>query len=136
MEFTGDEVASMLDELGSTQDRINDFNEQLAAVTVTATSHDRSMTATVGGDGKLADLKLSGTSWRSMPPKELTAKLTGVIVEAQNKAAERVQELADQFQPQAGGMLDDDFDIESMLGSLMADLGAQPKRATEGGLHG
>jgi len=120
------DVTGALEELRAQQDKIAAAVGKLDEVTATASSKDRTVTATVDGQGRLTDLDFQGRRWREMAPKELGAKIVEVVAEAQREAAGATNAVMAGIAP-TGVDLDalraNGPDIESMITAAIDDLG-------------
>jgi DNA-binding protein YbaB len=81
---------------------IDGLQQQLTALRVSVTSDDELVTATVAGDGQLAQLELSPHAYRAGDPAKLAATITATVRKASAQATERVVELISAFLPPSG----------------------------------
>ncbi|MFF0911978.1 YbaB/EbfC family nucleoid-associated protein [Microbacterium enclense] len=93
MQFTGDDIEQMMSEVRQTHADLAARAADIDALTATATSKDRVLSATVDARGVLTDLKITGQSWRELAPKELCTKIVAVVAQAQREVQERGQAL-------------------------------------------
>ena len=120
------ELTEALQGLRAQQDKIATAVGKLGEVTATAATKDRTITATVDGQGTLTELTFQGRRWREMAPQELGAKIVEVVAEAQREAAGTTNELIagltppglDLEQLRANGP-----DIDAMIDSAIQDVG-------------
>lgn len=89
MQFTGDDIEQMMTEVRQTHAHLAARAADIDALTATATSKDRVLSATVDARGVLTDLRMTGQSWRELAPKELCAKIVAVVAQAQREVQER-----------------------------------------------
>ncbi|WJS89871.1 YbaB/EbfC family nucleoid-associated protein [Microbacterium testaceum] len=89
MQFTGDDIEQMMTEVRQTHADLAARAADIDALTATATSKDRVLSATVDARGVLTDLRMTGQSWRELAPKELCAKIVAVVAQAQREVQER-----------------------------------------------
>ncbi|PNW10764.1 hypothetical protein C1632_03160 [Microbacterium testaceum] len=89
MQFTGDDIEQMMTEVRQTHADLAARAADVDALTATATSKDRVLSATVDARGVLTDLRMTGQSWRELAPKELCAKIVAVVAQAQREVQER-----------------------------------------------
>jgi hypothetical protein len=102
--------------LRAEQTRIRAASDQMNAVTGSATSKDRMISATVDHQGRLVDLKLKGTRYRQLAPAELTAHIVETVRAAQDSAARTSAEtLAGLLPPGLGLPVDGEFDLDAMF---------------------
>ncbi|UUU23654.1 YbaB/EbfC family nucleoid-associated protein [Streptomyces sp. DSM 40750] len=92
-----DEVQSQLDEA---LDRAGQAQEALTAVSGTATSKDRLVSATVDARGTVTDLKFHTTRYRTMAPSELSALLLDTIGRAQQEVMAQMDEVLGPIAPE------------------------------------
>lgn len=93
MQFTGDDIEQMMSEVRQTHADLAARAADIDALTATATSKDRVLSATADARGVLTDLKITGQSWRELAPKELCTKIVAVVTQAQREVQERGQAL-------------------------------------------
>jgi YbaB/EbfC DNA-binding family len=102
--------------LRAEQTRIRAASDQMNAVTGSATSKDRMISATVDSRGRLVDLKLKGTRYRQLAPAELTARIAETVREAQDSAARTsAATLAGLIPPELGLPVDGEVDLDAMF---------------------
>jgi hypothetical protein len=120
------EMTEALTSLRAEQEQIATALGKLGDVTASATTKDRTIKATVDGQGRLVELDLKGQKWREMAPKELCAKIVEVVAEAQQQASGTVIELMSGLVP-AGVDLErlrvDGPDVTAMITSAIEDTG-------------
>jgi DNA-binding protein YbaB len=92
-----DEVQTQLDEA---LDRAGQAQEALTAVSGTATSKDRLVSATVDARGAVTELKFHTTRYRAMAPTELSALLLDTIAKAQQEVSARLEEVLGPIGPE------------------------------------
>lgn len=101
------ELSEALNGLREQQGQIEDAVGKLDEVTATAASKDRTVAATVNGQGKLTELEIKGTRWREMAPKEFAAKVVEAVAAAQEQAAAESTALM-------AGLLPDGMDLDKL----------------------
>ena len=120
------EMTEALTSLRADQEKIAAALGKLGEVTASATTKDRTIKATVDGQGRLVELDLKGQKWREMAPKELGAKIVEVVTEAQQQASGATVELMAGLTP-TGVDLErlrvDGPDLEAMIASAIEDSG-------------
>ncbi len=110
------DLEAALAELRAGTARIREASDRMHAVTGTATTKDRMVSATVDSQGKLVDLTLKGTRYRQMAPAELTARIVETVREAQEQAARDSAEMLSGLLPPGLGMpVGGDFDLDEMF---------------------
>ncbi|GAB3400909.1 hypothetical protein GCM10027515_09250 [Schumannella luteola] len=130
MQFTGDEIEQMMAETRETHARLAERAAEVEALTATATSKDRVLSATVDARGVLTDLKITGQSWRELAPKELCSRIVDVVAQAQSDVQNRGRELLegagpDGLDPTAG--LPSADEMTAMMQDLVAQFGEVSK---------
>ncbi|TPW77906.1 YbaB/EbfC family nucleoid-associated protein [Schumannella soli] len=130
MQLTGDEIEQMLAEARETHAQLAERAAEAEALTATATSKDRVLSATVDARGILTDLKITGQSWRELAPKELCSKIVDIVAQAQHDVQERGKQLFDGVGPDGldptAGMPSAD-EMTSMLQGLITQFGEETK---------
>lgn len=120
------EMTEALTSLRAEQEKIAAALGKLGEVTASATTKDRTIKATVDGQGRLVELALKGQKWREMAPKELGVKIVEVVTEAQRQASGATAELMAGLTP-TGVDLErlrvDGPDLEAMITSVIEDTG-------------
>ncbi|WP_295831846.1 YbaB/EbfC family nucleoid-associated protein [uncultured Microbacterium sp.] len=99
MQFTADDIERMLTEVRQSHADLAARAADIEALTATATSKDRVLSATVDARGELTDLRITGQSWRELAPKELCAKIVAVVAQAQREVQERGRALLSEDGP-------------------------------------
>ena len=120
------EMTDAMRGLREKQEQIAAAMGSLQETTASATTKDRTIKATVDGQGRLTELAFNGQRWRDLAPKELGAKIVEVVADAQRQAAASVNELMGGLVP-AGVDLerlrDAGPDLESMMDDAIEDAG-------------
>ena len=120
------EMTEALTSLRAEQEKIAAALGKLGEVTASATTKDRTIKATVDGQGRLVELDFKGQKWRDLAPKELGAKIVEVVTEAQQQASGATVELMAGLTP-AGVDLErlrvEGPDLEAMVTSVIEDSG-------------
>lgn len=120
------EMTEALTSLRAEQEKIAAALGKLGEVTASATTKDRTIKATVDGQGRLVELDFKGQKWRDLAPKELGAKIVEVVTEAQQQASGATVELMAGLTP-AGVDLKrlrvEGPDLEAMITSVIEDSG-------------
>jgi DNA-binding protein YbaB len=128
MQLTGDEIEQMLAEARATHAQLAERAAEVEALTATAASKDRTVSATVDARGVLTELKITGQSWRELAPKELCSKIVDVVAQAQRDVQGRGQELFEGVGPDGldptGGLPSAD-EMTAMLQGLVAQFGEE-----------
>ena len=120
------EMTEALTSLRAEQEKIAAALGKLGEVTASATTKDRTIKATVDGQGRLVELDFKGQKWRDLAPKELGAKIVEVVTEAQQQASGATVELMAGLTP-PGVDLErlrvEGPDLEAMITSVIEDAG-------------
>jgi len=120
------EMTDAMRDLRAKQEQITAAFGRLQDATASATTKDRTIKATVDGQGQLTELTFNGKRWREMAPKELGAKIVEVVADAQRQAATSVTELMTGLVPD-GVDLDRlravGPDLDAMIDSAIEDAG-------------
>lgn len=120
------EMATVMQDLRAKQEQITEAYGRLQEVTASASAKDRTITATVDGQGRLTDLSFRGQRWRELAPKELCAKIVEVVADAQGQASVSTGELMAGLVP-AGLDLEQlretGPDLDAMIESAIEDAG-------------
>ncbi|GAA2640665.1 YbaB/EbfC family nucleoid-associated protein [Paractinoplanes durhamensis] len=95
-----DDVVSQYERLRS---GLDDMQERLARMAVTAESPDGMVRATVGPRGQLIDLKFDPDVYRRHDPDELARTILRTVEKAVAKTTDQVQELVGEFLPADSG---------------------------------
>jgi DNA-binding protein YbaB len=117
------EMAEAMSDLRAKQEQITSVFGKLRESTTSAATKDRSIKATVDGQGRLTDLTFNGQRWREMAPKELGAKIVEVVADAQQRAAASVNEMM-------AGLVPEGIDLDR-LREVGPDLDAMIDSATQ-----
>jgi DNA-binding protein YbaB len=92
---------------------LDDIQERLSTMAVTAESADGTVRATVGARGQLIDLRLSREVYRRGDPDELARTILRTVEQAVAETGDQVQEMVGQYLPPdsaaAGFMRDGSF---------------------------
>lgn len=108
---------------------LDELQERLAALRVTARSPDGHVTATVGARGQLVTLELDPRVYRNHDVDGLAHKITRTVQEAADKATAAVQELVGGYLPAGTGTAE--FLKDGNLSSLLRRSDAALRRATD-----
>lgn len=119
-----DDMDGMLEQLRAQQAKMNEAQQELESAGNTVKSKDRMVTATVDYQGKLVELKLSGSRYRSLAPAELCDRIVQTIRKAQDEALRKTMSTflsftPDGLLPDAESLMSGSFDIEQMLADTM-----------------
>lgn len=130
MRLDAEDIELMMAEVRESHAQLAERAAEADALTATATSKDRVLSATVDARGVLTDLRITGQSWRELAPKELCAKVVAVVAQAQQEVQERGHALLadlgpDGVDPTAG--LPSADEMASMLQGLVAQFGEAPR---------
>jgi YbaB/EbfC DNA-binding family protein len=82
-----DDLETALADLRAEQARIREAGDRMRAVSGTAVSKDRMITAAVDAQGRLVELRLDGDRYRRLAPAELTARIVETVRAAQDDAS-------------------------------------------------
>jgi DNA-binding protein YbaB len=104
------------------RDGAAELQRKLQAVTATATSDDRYVTATVGPRGQLIRLELDPRIYRNPNSRQLAATITDTIQRAAADSAEKVAELCKPFLPEQEVRAHLNQDIEGMFRRMDSEL--------------
>lgn len=124
------EMNDAIGQLRARQEQLTTALGKVEAVAASATTKDRSIKATVDGQGRLTELAFTGQRWREMAPKELCAKIVEVVADAQGKAAASVHELMAGLIPDGvdlDRLRETGPDLDAMIDSAIADAGRWPR---------
>lgn len=100
------------------------LQQQLRAVTGTATSPDGHVTATVGPRGQLVRLELDPRIYRRPDSHELASTITKTVQEAAARAVAEMERLCQPFIPNAQLQAHMNVDFEGIFQQLDSDLAA------------
>ncbi|MFF4168847.1 YbaB/EbfC family nucleoid-associated protein [Streptomyces sp. NPDC001744] len=95
-------LAEALAEFEETRARLDEAAAEAARISVTVTSKDRTVEATVGAQGELTGLRFPTSRYRTMAPAELANVLMGTIASARSQAASRLLDVYRPFGPVPG----------------------------------
>ncbi|MEU3598521.1 YbaB/EbfC family nucleoid-associated protein [Streptomyces sp. NPDC006798] len=95
-------LAEALTEFEETREQLNRASAEATRISVTVTSKDRSVEATVGAQGELRSLRFPTSRYRSMAPAELSGALMSTIAQARREAAAQLIDLYRPFGPVPG----------------------------------
>lgn len=109
-----DEVYGQYERLRS---GLDELQQRLARLEVTATSADGQVSATVGPRGQLVKLVLDPRVYREPNADALAAKITSTVQKATAQATSAVQELVGGYLPAGSGAMD--FLKDGDFGSLL-----------------
>ncbi|MDN3358994.1 YbaB/EbfC family nucleoid-associated protein [Actinomadura sp. DC4] len=122
------DVQAAIASLRAEQTRIQAATDRMTAVTGSSSSKDRMVTATVDGQGRLVELKLTGTRYRQLAPVELAARIARTVRSAQDDAARTAATALAELLPAGLGLpIDGGLDLGAMFDtavSAMASDGA------------
>jgi YbaB/EbfC DNA-binding family protein len=116
------------DALGAYQrqrERLTDVKEKMDALTSTATSARREVTATVGRTGELTELSFPTSAYKRMAPAELASVIVRTISEArQASIAASAEELAPMLPPgfSAQDMMSGKVDVRALIAARVPGL--------------
>ncbi|SDT30398.1 YbaB/EbfC family nucleoid-associated protein [Actinoplanes derwentensis] len=82
---------------------LDDLQERLSAMTVTAESPDRMVKATVGPRGQLVDLKFDPEAYRRLTPEQLSRTVLRTVEQAVAQTTDQVQEIVGEYLPADSG---------------------------------
>jgi DNA-binding protein YbaB len=122
-------------DLRAEQARIQAATEHMSSITGSAVSKDRMVSATVDSQGRLTDLKVSGTRYRKLAPAELTTRIVATVQEAQDNAARAAATALSGLLPDGIGLpLGGDLDLDAMFDAAVSAVKAtqNPQEGTDG----
>jgi DNA-binding protein YbaB len=96
---------------------MDDMQQRLAQLQVTAESEDGLIRATVGPRGQLIDLRLDRRIYRDMDAGELGRKIVATVEKAAAQVAEQVQHMMSDYLPADSGPMQ--FIKDNNFGSLL-----------------
>jgi hypothetical protein len=119
-------------DLRAEQARIQAATEHMSSISGSAVSKDRVVTATVDSQGRLVDLKLTGTRYRKLAPAELTASIVATVRQAQDDAARAAAAALSGLLPEGLGLpVGGELDLDAMF-----DAAVNAARATQNSQEG
>ncbi|MFI7545949.1 YbaB/EbfC family nucleoid-associated protein [Actinoplanes sp. NPDC049599] len=110
---------------------MDDMQQRLAALQVSAESDDGLIRATVGPRGQLIDLRLDRRIYRDMDAAELSRKIVTTTEKAAAQAAEQVQQMMSGYLPADSGPMQ--FIKDNNFGSLLRRQDAIMREADDHG---
>ena len=130
MQLSGEDIEQMMAEVRKSHAELEAAAAEVEALTATATSKDRVLSATVDAHGVLTDLRITGQSWRELAPKELCSRIVALVSQAQQDVQQRGQALLSGLAPDgvdpAAGLPSAD-EMASMMQGLVAQFGEAPR---------
>lgn len=99
-----------------------DLRRELSALTVTTTSADGHVTATVGAHGRLVALDLDPRIYRRPDSRRLAETITATVQRAADAAAGKVAALCRPFFPEEEVRAHLDYDIDEVVRRVDEDL--------------
>jgi DNA-binding protein YbaB len=96
---------------------MDELQQKLAAMQMTAESEDGHVRATVGPRGQLVSLTLDSRIYRDLDADALARKITKTVQDATERAAEQVQQLVSGYLP--SGSAAADFLKDNSFATLM-----------------
>jgi DNA-binding protein YbaB len=112
------QVESALADLRAKQEQLREFGSAMAAQKTEVTSKNRMVSATVDSYGRLVDLAIKGSRYRTLAPAELAKVIVETVAKAQEKASKQTMAAAAEAVPQAfelGGLTGGDLDLDAMF---------------------
>ncbi|WKU05341.1 YbaB/EbfC family nucleoid-associated protein [Micromonospora sp. HUAS LYJ1] len=94
-----DRLEKIIEEYQSRRLSFTELQQRVQAISATATSPRREVEVTVDHAGKLTDITFTGTGYRRMAPKELSALILRTCEDARAKAVEESAELLAPLMP-------------------------------------
>jgi DNA-binding protein YbaB len=126
------DVQAAIANLRAEQTRIQAATDRMTAVTGSSSSKDRMVTATVDGQGRLVELKLTGTRYRQLAPAELAARIARTVRSAQDDAARTAATALAELLPAGLGFpVDGGLDLGAMFDTAVSAM-ASDDGAPEG----
>ena len=92
-------LETMFEEYQSQRLTLTDLNSKIHAISVTVSSPRREIEVTVNHGGAITDLTFTGTSYRKLAPKDLSALILRTIADAKERAAAESAELLAPLMP-------------------------------------
>lgn len=99
-----------------------DLQRELRGLTVTTTSDDALVTATVGAHGRLVALELDPRIYRRPDSRRLAETITATIQRAADEAAEKVTAMCRPFFPDEDVRAHLNYDIDAVVRRVDEDL--------------
>ncbi|MGV9315433.1 YbaB/EbfC family nucleoid-associated protein [Streptomyces sp. NPDC003691] len=97
-----EQLAEALAEFEETRTQLERAAAEAGRISVTVTSKDRAVEATVGAQGELKNLRFPTSRYRNMAPAELAGALMATIAQARTEAASQLLDLYRPFGPVPG----------------------------------
>jgi DNA-binding protein YbaB len=92
-------LETMFEEYQRQRLTLTELHQKIQAISVTASSPRREVEVTVNHGGSITDIKFTGTGYRRLAPKELSALIMHTIDEAKEQAAAESAELLAPMMP-------------------------------------
>lgn len=134
--MAGDLESAMV-ALDAEQNKLREFQREVAAARTTVRSNDYMLSATFDGRGELTELKFHSTKYRAMAPAELAHAIVTVLADGRAKALKNMAELNGaptipgvDFGELASGKADLDQVMQALLGPMFGQ--ATEEKSTEG----
>ncbi|MFI9380105.1 YbaB/EbfC family nucleoid-associated protein [Kutzneria sp. NPDC052558] len=108
-------IKELMGEFHQQLDQLNETNQRMQEITATATSPRKSVSITVGAQGRLVEFKFPNDAYKRMAPVELANVITETFTAAQQQVQAQLMELMQANVP-AG------FDLSALYGPD-ADIG-------------
>ena len=93
------EVERLLAEYRRSREELASVHRKLAAISVSETSQDGTVTATVGAQGTLTELDITMDAYRRYPPHDLAALIVQLTTAAAGQAATMAQRVLEPVLP-------------------------------------
>ena len=100
------EVAAMADELERARRTAEEVRRKVSEITHKATSKNKILTVTVGGQGDLQKLEFRGEAYRSLAPAELSKLIVETVAKARKASQAQAMAGIREVAPQAAMPLD------------------------------
>jgi DNA-binding protein YbaB len=119
-----DQLEAAMARLRQQREKIREFQSAMEERTVSVTSKNRMVSATVDSRGRLTALSFKGNRYRSLPPAELGALVVETVSQAQETAAKQALEAASSIMPSGlPGMSSGSFDLDEMTAAAEKLMG-------------
>src|SRR3954451_7753128 len=129
------EIQAAIADLEQTKARLSELNLQMDAEQTSVKSKDRMIEATVDARGRLTDLSLRATKYRTLSPKELCARIVETVRAAQDKGERVAMERLASVAP-GGVPIEDLFagtlNLDAMFDDAVAQVMGHGATGTDG----
>lgn len=101
-------IENLFAEYDRQRNSLSEMQQKMRGISATATSPRREVSVTVGQNGVVTDIQFTGSAYRRMTPKELTAAVMAAYADAKEQAMVQATEVLRPFVPDgvdAGAMV-------------------------------